>query len=70
MDEHDLKAWRERLGLSQPAGAEAIGVARRTLQYYEGGQPIPKTVALACSAVAAGLKPWPERDDPEGANHA
>lgn len=49
-----LKSWRLRLGLSQKAAAEALGVSLRMLQYYESGDmPIPKTVALACAAVAA-----------------
>lgn len=52
----ELKSWRLRLGLSQRAAAEALGVSLRMYQYYEAGQmAIPKTVALACAAVAAEL---------------
>lgn len=54
MTASDLKTWRHRLGLSQKAAAEAIGVSLRMYQYYESGEMvIPKTVALACAAVAA-----------------
>ena len=49
-------SWRHALGLSQAAAAKEIGISIRMLQYYEWGQaPIPRTVELACAAVAAGI---------------
>lgn len=54
MTASDLKTWRQSIGLSQRAAAEALGVSLRMYQYYEAGErPIPKTVALACAAAAA-----------------
>ncbi|MDN5938990.1 MAG: helix-turn-helix domain-containing protein, partial [Salinisphaera sp.] len=54
----DLKSWRSRLGLSQRAAAEALGVSARMSQYYEAGEMvIPNTVALACAAVGGGPPP-------------
>jgi DNA-binding XRE family transcriptional regulator len=49
---------RRRLGMSQTKMAIALGVGRRTLGMYESGvSEIPKSVALACSALAFGLPP-------------
>jgi DNA-binding transcriptional regulator YiaG len=49
---------RKRLALSQRAMAKALGVGTRSLSDYETGRtPIPRTVALACAAVAFGLPP-------------
>lgn len=51
-----LKSWRHELRLSQRAAAEALGVSERQFRYYEAGEyPIPRTVALACAALAHGL---------------
>lgn len=59
-----IKSWRARLGLSQQAAAEALGVSLRMYAYYEKGRredgrtvEIPRTVALAAAAVAFGLPP-------------
>jgi DNA-binding transcriptional regulator YiaG len=55
-----FKAWRKSLGLSQKEAAAALGLKRRAVQYYEKGErggdpvPIPKTVRLACYALAQG----------------
>lgn len=64
MTPDNIKSWRARLGLSQRKAADAIGVGERMYIYYEQGQreggravEIPRTVALACAAVAYGLPP-------------
>lgn len=47
--------------LSQKDAADVLGLKRRVVQYYEkgerGGEPvkIPKTVRLACYALAEGV---------------
>ena len=69
----DFKRWRKTLGLSQKQAAEALGLKRRMVQYYERGQrdgekvAVPKTVRLACYALASGITDYhgPEAK-PEG----
>jgi len=69
MTPEDFKAWRNGLGYSQKEAAEALGVSYGTVFNYEtgkrreDGQPveIPRTVALACSALFHGLEPWTPR---------
>lgn len=61
MRPQDFKRWRKSLSLSQKEAAEALGLKRRVVQYYEKGErdgekvKIPKTVRLACAALAGGL---------------
>jgi len=61
----DLTAWRQRLGLTKGQAAAALGVSYSMFRYYEAGKredgravEIPRTVALACAAVAYDLPPW------------
>jgi transcriptional regulator with XRE-family HTH domain len=61
MKASDFKRWRKDLGLSQKEAADLLGLKRRMVQYYEKGQRdgkkvgVPKTVRLACYAVADGI---------------
>jgi plasmid maintenance system antidote protein VapI len=56
MTPQSLQAWMDRIGLNRTGAASALGISRNTLQaYLEGKYPIPKTVALACSALAMGI---------------
>jgi transcriptional regulator with XRE-family HTH domain len=62
MTPDSFKAWRRRLGLTQAGAAEALGLSARQIAYYEAGQRedgravvVPRTVALACAALEAGL---------------
>ena len=70
----DFKRWRKGLGLSQKEAAEMLGLKRRMVQYYEKGQRngkkvgVPKTVRLACYAVADGVSDYagpPKEKKPE-----
>ena len=57
----DFKRWRKRLKLSQKEAADVLGLKRRVVQYYEKGErdgepvDIPKSVRLACYAIAQGV---------------
>ena len=59
-----FKRWRKALKLSQKEAAEALGLKRRVVQYYEKGLRdgnqvvIPKTVRLACQALMQGHKDY------------
>ncbi len=63
MTPEQFKAWRTRMGFSQSRAAEALGISRSSVINYEAGEhrgdgrpaPIPKTVELACAAIAAGI---------------
>lgn len=58
MTGEDFKAWRKRVGKTQQQAADAIGITKRSVQLYEADdQPVPRTVALACAAIEAGLEP-------------
>lgn len=64
MKPSDFKRWRKTLRLSQKQAAEALGLKRRVVQYYEkgvrDGSPveIPKAIRLACYAVAEGCSDY------------
>lgn len=54
----DLRAWQLKMGYTYDTASEALGVDGATYaRWLEKGASL--TVALACSAPAAGLKPWP-----------
>lgn len=60
----DFKRWRKSLKLSQKQAAEALGLKRRMVQYYEKGErdgekvAVPKSVRLACYALVAGIEDY------------
>lgn len=60
----DFKKWRKSLGLSQKKAAEALGLKRRVVQYYEKGErngetvEVPKAVRLACYALSQGVEDY------------
>jgi hypothetical protein len=69
MRARDFLAWMETVGARFAADVvEKIGVNRNTAQEWlalaKDGQDVPvkRSVALAMSAVAQGLKPWDEYD--------
>lgn len=50
-------AFRERMGMTKSALSEALEIDRRTCAAYESGRSlIPRHIALACAALAHGLK--------------
>lgn len=72
MTPDDFKKWRKDLKLSQKEAAEALGLKRRVVQYYEKGErdgepvEIPKTVRLACYALAQGIQDYHNMDQEGG----
>ena len=70
MKGHDFRRWRKGLELSQKDAADALGLKRRVVQYYEKGErdgdpvKIPRTVRLACYAILVGVMDYhgPEKD--------
>ncbi len=61
MEPKDFKNWRRNLKLSQKEAAQALGLKRRMIQYYEKGERdgttvlIPLSVRLACYAISEGV---------------
>jgi len=69
MDNEQFKAWRKKMGYTQQQAADALGLYRLTIINYERGTrpennlevKIPRSIDLACAAIAAGLKPLSEQ---------
>lgn len=61
MRSSEFKSWRKSMRLSQKEAANALGLKRRVVQYYEKGErngekvEVPKSVRLACFALAEGV---------------
>jgi transcriptional regulator with XRE-family HTH domain len=76
MRPQDFKRWRKALTFSQKEAAEALGLKRRVVQYYEKGErggakvKIPKTVRLACAALSQGLTDYQGPEKPAEAKAA
>jgi hypothetical protein len=52
----ELQAWMDGLLWDKKTAAARLGIARSTLdRYLKGEKPIPRYIALACSAIAQGL---------------
>lgn len=70
MKGNDFKRWRKSLDMSQKDAADALGLKRRVVQYYEKGErdgdpvKIPRVVRLACYAILIGVEDYhgPERE--------
>jgi len=59
MTAEEFIAMQERLGISRAELCRRLGLAPNTGTAYASGRTaIPITVALACSAIAANLKPY------------
>ena len=64
MEPGDFRKWRKAMKLSQKDAAQALGLKRRMIQYYEKGERdgeivvIPRAVRLACYAIAEGVEDY------------
>lgn len=55
----NIKAWRNKLGISQEKAAELLGVHRISYLNWETGKvPVSKTVELACYNLAPSHQPY------------
>lgn len=55
---YDLKAWRERLGLTQEKAAALLGVHRVTVARWESGAcAMPRLIGMACLNLEQLIKP-------------
>ena len=60
MTASDFNSWRSHLNITRAEAAKRLGCSVNTITAYEQGRnAVPRYVALACSAVALGLPPWP-----------
>lgn len=61
MSAQAFRKWRKSLHLKQKEAADALGLKKRIIQYYEKGHRdgksviIPRTVRLACYAISQGI---------------
>jgi len=61
MTAKDFAAWLDHMKLKKRPAAEALGISRNSVdRYLENGAP--RTVALACAAIAFGLPPWSQKN--------
>lgn len=71
MTSDDLRAWQKAMGYTYDSAAQALGVSRGTYADWVAGRsrttgkPIQpsRMLALACTAIAAGLGDWPTNRD-------
>ncbi|MBJ3774990.1 helix-turn-helix domain-containing protein [Acuticoccus mangrovi] len=67
MTPEQFRNWRKANGWKQKELAARLGLKRRMIQYYERGDrdgkpvEIPKTVRLACYAIACGVEEFDGR---------
>ncbi len=67
MTPDQFRAWRKANGWKQRELADRLGLKRRMIQYYERGNrdgkdvEIPRTVRLACYAIACGVEEFDGR---------
>lgn len=48
-----FRRWRDRLGMTQAAASEALGLSLRQIKRLEAGDDISRVIELACRAVEA-----------------
>lgn len=59
MTADEFNAWKSSIGISGLEAARRLGISKNTVTRYSR-QGAPHNIALACAAIAVGLKPWPE----------
>jgi transcriptional regulator with XRE-family HTH domain len=64
MDAPAFIAWRKHLHLTVKAAAQALGCSSTTIDRYEDGRRIPRSIALACAAIEARTEPIGDAGEP------
>jgi transcriptional regulator with XRE-family HTH domain len=64
MDAPAFIAWRKHQGLTVKAAAQALGCSSITIDRYEDGRRIPRSIALACAAIEARIEPIGDAGEP------
>lgn len=60
MTHADFQSFIAKQHWSRKEAGAALGISQdRLRRFLSGAQPIPRYIALACSAIAMGLPPWP-----------
>ena len=56
MTAKQFRRWRRRSGLSLTGAARALGISRRTVEYYQvGTYPVQDRIAVECDRLAPPL---------------
>lgn len=70
MTPHRLRAWREKLGITQQQAADMLGVTRRTVVKWESGEaPISPTIQMALAHLWQRPRIWRLKPMNETAHH-
>lgn len=56
-----FRAWREARGWTQQQAAEALGVAKRTVEYLDDRPEVDRRTQLACRALDEGWFDYEKR---------
>lgn len=75
MTPEEFKSWRKGMGYTQAEAAAALGIGMSSVRLYEHGKRhedgrpvvIPRTLELACAALAAGIDRYEEGRAPNKA---
>lgn len=70
MTPDDLRAWQAQMGYTYNSAAQALGMSRSGYaKMLAGHTQIERRTALACAAIAQGVKPWPCTPVAQTAHH-
>ena len=60
MTSYQFAHWRKAMNWSRRKAGEELGKSERMVAYYEdgGGYTIPRSVELACAALALGIRSY------------
>lgn len=66
MTAEDFNLWLTHTGLSGLEAAKRLGISKNTVvKYRRTGTPLH--IALACAALASGIKPWDNKSESDAA---